>query len=337
MVADTAHPSSAIEGLRPLSLTRDLGQVLELIQVAFGENLDAESRHALQSMRLPTLLAPFVALLDSFNPPGEGFMPGFVWTHGEQIIGTASARRIYPFRRGWLISNVAVHPNWQGRGIGRALMQAAVDLAKRHNGAWIALQVREDNQAAHALYKSLGFQNVERVARRRHAPVAPSDKLRAGSLPDAVQAGLRPAGWTEGNALYRLARTMMPHDVLWADLLRRSLYQTGLWSQFIDRLHRRRRQWWLQNKPGHTPEAAVGIEIESRNPWHRLRLLISPQAQSQALASSLLRFALHQLAHAAPLPVEIEHLVSDSATQSALTEADFEPLYTLIHMRLGLE
>jgi len=335
-----------------------LGQVLELIQVAFGENLDAESRHALQSMQLPTLLAPFVALLDSFNPPGEGFMPGFVWTHGGQVIGTASARRIYPFRRGWLISNVAVHPNWQGRGIGRALLQAAVDLAKRHDGAWIALQVREDNRAAHALYKSLGFQNVERVARRRHAPVAPFDKppwpspalrlrarasegkreqVRAGSLPDAVQAGLRPAGWTEGNALYRLARTMMPHDVLWADLLRRSLYQTGPWNQFIDRLHRRCRQWWVQDMPGRTLEAAVGIEIESRNPWHRLRLLISPQAQSQALASNMMRFALHQLAYAAPLPVEIEHLVSDSATQSALTEAGFEPLYTLIHMRLDLE
>jgi hypothetical protein len=128
----------------------------------------------------------------------------------------------------------------------------------------------------------------------------------------------------------------MPHDVLWVDLLRRNLYQTGPWSQLLDRLRRRRCQWWVQDKPGSTLEAAVGIEIESRNPWHRLRLLVSPRVQSQTLASHLIDFALHQLAQAPPQSIEIEHLMSDTATQSALSQAGFEPLYTLIHMRLDL-
>jgi ribosomal protein S18 acetylase RimI-like enzyme len=330
VVADTVHRQPATDGLRLLKLARDWRQVIELIEIAFGENLDAEAWRTLQGMRLPVLLAPLIGLVDSLSPPGEGAMPGFVWIEGGRVVGTASARRLHAFRHRWLISNVAVHPDWQGRGIGRALLEASLDLAADLGGAWAVLQVRDDNVAARRLYESLGFKQVGEVLRLRRAGT------RVRSAPAPV-AGLRPARWSDGNALFRLARALTPHDVLWADAMNRGLYQTGPASRLAGRLQGYRRHWWVRAQAGYGLKAAVGVEVDARNPWHRLRLLILPEAQDQQLASGLIAFGLAQLADARPLPVEIEHPASDAATHSALTQAGFEPLYALVHMRLDLK
>ena len=339
MVADTVRRGSAADGLQPLNLARHWRQVLTLIEVAFGEDLDVEARRALNSMRLPPLLAPLIGLLDSLAPPGEGMMPGFVWLEGGRVVGTASARRVQALNRGWLISNVAVHPDWQGRGIGRVLLEAAVDYAEDYGGRWVVLQVRGGNTVARRLYESVGFKKVGEMVRLHKTEI----EKQAGVLRPA---GLRPAGWSEGSALSRLARTLTRHDVLWADVLKRELYQTGPLSHLTARLKGQRRQWWVQEKrrsggsiqwEGSGLEAAVGIEVDRRNPWHRLRLLIAPQAQDEQLAAKLIGFGLRQLADAPPLPVEIEHPRDDKATQAALVEAGFDQVYSLMHMRLDLE
>lgn len=330
MVADTARRNPAADGLRPLSLARDWRQVLALIETAFGEALDAESRRALRGMRLPPLLPPLIGLLDSLSPPGEGMMPGFVWVKGGRVVGTASVRRVQPFSRGWLISNFAVHPDQQGQGIGRALLEAALEFAEEHGGVWVILQVRDNNQVARRLYESLGFQVIGQVTRLRKVG-------REGMAGPTFTEGLRPARWSEGSALFRLARALVSHNVLWADTMNRDLYQTGPLSRLAGRLRGYRRQWWVRDEPGHTLKAAVGIEVDARNPWHRLRLLILPEAQDEQLASQFIAWGLARLAAARPLPIEIEHLASDQATRAALTQAGFEPLFALIHMRLGLK
>ncbi len=61
---------------------------------------------------------------------------------------------------------IAVHDQWQGRGIGTALVRAAVDLADR----WLNLRRLEltayaDNERALKLYRKFGFE-VEGLLRR---------------------------------------------------------------------------------------------------------------------------------------------------------------------------
>jgi ribosomal protein S18 acetylase RimI-like enzyme len=338
VVADTVHRRASTDGLRPLSLVRDWQQVLNLIEVAFGNALDAEARRALHSMRLPVLLAPLIGFLDSLSPPGEGVMPGFVWVEGGRIVGTAAVRRVHPFRNGWLISNVAVHPDMQGRGIGRALMEASVDLATYHGGEWVVLQVRDDNLAAKRLYESLGFQKVGGVVRLRKVALDKAVTLE-GEAEERTAATrvIRRARWSEGTDLLRLARTLTPYDMLWTDALNRDLYQTGPWSRLAAHLHGGRRQWWMADRPSGLPRAAVGVEVDPRNPWHRLRLLILPEAQDQGLATDLVVFGLAQLTNDNPLPVEIEHPASDEATQAALAGTGFESIHALVHMRLNLK
>lgn len=54
---------------------------------------------------------------------------------------------------------MAVHEEWQGKGIGTALMQAMVDLAdKWMNLTRLELEVYTDNEPALRLYKKFGFE-----------------------------------------------------------------------------------------------------------------------------------------------------------------------------------
>lgn len=61
---------------------------------------------------------------------------------------------------------MVVHDDWQGKGVGSALMQAAVDMADKWlNLTRLELQVYTDNVPALALYKKFGFE-IEGTARQ---------------------------------------------------------------------------------------------------------------------------------------------------------------------------
>jgi ribosomal-protein-alanine N-acetyltransferase len=56
------------------------------------------------------------------------------------------------------IANIAIHPAWMRRGIGMRLMQNCMDCCDGFS--WIGLEVRRSNNAARALYRKLGFQEI---------------------------------------------------------------------------------------------------------------------------------------------------------------------------------
>ncbi len=58
------------------------------------------------------------------------------------------------------VGNVAVLPEAQGRGIGRAVMAALVAEARRRGMVRATLEVRPSNERALALYESFGFRTI---------------------------------------------------------------------------------------------------------------------------------------------------------------------------------
>ncbi len=58
------------------------------------------------------------------------------------------------------ITNVAVHPDYRSRGVGRRLLDAITELAVRKGARRLTLEVRKSNLRAQSLYQSLGFQGV---------------------------------------------------------------------------------------------------------------------------------------------------------------------------------
>lgn len=72
--------------------------------------------------------------------------------------------RIAGYAGAWIVlgeayvTNVAVHPDFRRRGLGRALMQQLIEHAAALDAPDMTLEVRISNQPAIALYESLGFE-----------------------------------------------------------------------------------------------------------------------------------------------------------------------------------
>lgn len=62
------------------------------------------------------------------------------------------------------LASLAVDPDWRGRGLGRALMAAAVAQARRAHSRWLELDVDVDNRPARALYARFGFAPLARFS-----------------------------------------------------------------------------------------------------------------------------------------------------------------------------
>jgi ribosomal protein S18 acetylase RimI-like enzyme len=64
----------------------------------------------------------------------------------------------------WHVTGLAVDPECEGRGVGHALMEALIELARQRGGRRMTLRVFAPNERARRLYERLGFE-VEGVLR----------------------------------------------------------------------------------------------------------------------------------------------------------------------------
>lgn len=89
-----------------------------------------------------------------------------VATEGAEIIGYAGLLVPGPEAD---VQTVAVAPAAQGKGVGRALLDALLDRAHERGATSLLLEVRADNPAAIALYERRGFERIA-VRRRYYQP-----------------------------------------------------------------------------------------------------------------------------------------------------------------------
>uniref|UniRef100_A0A182T1A1 N-acetyltransferase domain-containing protein n=1 Tax=Anopheles maculatus TaxID=74869 RepID=A0A182T1A1_9DIPT len=66
--------------------------------------------------------------------------------------------------------NLAIHPSWQRRGLGRTLLAALIAQLEARGVVTLWLEVRASNRGAIALYEALGFNEV--TVRRNYYPAA---------------------------------------------------------------------------------------------------------------------------------------------------------------------
>lgn len=86
--------------------------------------------------------------------------------HQEEALA-ASVMTGFDGHRGW-VYYLAVAPDFQKRGLGRKMMEAAEHWLRERNAPKIQLMVRDDNEAAIGFYKALGYdvQPVVTIGRR---------------------------------------------------------------------------------------------------------------------------------------------------------------------------
>jgi [ribosomal protein S18]-alanine N-acetyltransferase len=73
------------------------------------------------------------------------------------------------------LGNVAVDVEWRNRGVGRRLVEAALERARARQAEECFLEVRESNRTAQSLYEKCGFRSIGR--RRRYYSNPTEDAL----------------------------------------------------------------------------------------------------------------------------------------------------------------
>ena len=90
------------------------------------------------------------------NPAGI-----LVFENDGEVAGYVSCRFHPRTRIGW-IPNLAVHPDHQGKAIGRQLMEAAFDYLRGAGMQLVRIETLEQNERCCTWYPALGFREVAR-------------------------------------------------------------------------------------------------------------------------------------------------------------------------------
>lgn len=75
------------------------------------------------------------------------------------------------------VLSIAVAPDWQRAGLGAMLMEGLARASRKGEARRIFLEVAEDNTAALALYRRLGFEETGRRKKYYHRPDGAIDAL----------------------------------------------------------------------------------------------------------------------------------------------------------------
>lgn len=122
---------------------------------------------------------PQVVGVAGFRSPSGGFM-SFSQPHLVAVYGNWGGLWRSAVLRGlagdvdnsrFLIDGLAVHPDWQGKGVGSALIDALAAEARARGYDRLRLDVADHNIRARALYERLGFGVVGHQRLRLLAPV----------------------------------------------------------------------------------------------------------------------------------------------------------------------
>lgn len=87
----------------------------------------------------------------------------------KNIIGTVAIRIIDKDNQIVELKRMFVSPEYQGRGYGRLLIEHAITYSQEHHYHKMRLDTRKQFSAAQHLYRSVGFQEIDRYNDNEHA------------------------------------------------------------------------------------------------------------------------------------------------------------------------
>jgi len=324
-LADVTIPPAGRGCLRPVQAGRDLLAVADLVELCFKDSLDQDGRSYLKQIRQAAQDNEIWHWAATAAEAVNGLpISGYVWEEKGVIVGNLS---LIPLRslgqRMFLIANVAVHPDFRGRGIGRMLTATALDYVQRRGIKYAWLQVRHDNPPAIHIYQSLGF--TERARRTAWSSVP-------GPLEAAAQGGgilvQRSAAYWELQS--RWLERLYPAELRWHLPLNLGLLQPGLWGS-LQRFFSLEypAQWAIEQN--RVLQGVLSSHLEGGHA-HTLWLAAPPEGELNVTAIHALLAAARQ--HSSVRRVFTLNLPAGYAA-GALQAAGFKEQQTLIWMRVA--
>jgi ribosomal protein S18 acetylase RimI-like enzyme len=321
-------------GLRPVEPSRDLTKVARLIQTAFADDLDRSGYSMLREMRNVGRLGPLLWWFEQGQTGLSDLLAGFVWVEDDQVVGNVTISQVSPNSHRWIISNVAVAPSYRGRGIARALMQAAMDFIASRHGKIVSLQVRDDNAVALHIYRSIGFHDVFGTSYLRHNSLPAVKPLALNA--DGMQ--LRRFEATDSQLAFQLACAATPEAVQSEQPIRSSRYALAFETRLAD---------WFKELVGSGPPLRLVVENHSRldamvtaepSAWHSegsITLIVHPSARGM-VEKELVSHALSHLRRWSQDVAVTRHPTYHPEGMAAFTSFGFREERTLLWMKCEL-
>ncbi len=267
MVAQSIRVGSVTHHIRPFSMQRDLADLADLIEAAFGDDLATTGSRMVEEMRQMAMMGPLLHLARVAVPP----MRGYVWVHEGRVVGNVTLARERTDQ--WTLSNIAVDPDMRGRGIAGHLVDIAVEHVRQRGGTQIVLQVRTDQPVARSLYARRGFRTYDTVHEvhlsRSHWPVI----LRAS---DPMIRQLR---WSDQSRLREMVIENMPPSARAYRGLSEPDRLGGVWGRVRDALQilsEQRDRIALVAAPDREPVGLISLTLRRMARWHKLELHVLP-------------------------------------------------------------
>ncbi len=311
--------------LRPLNILRDLPQVADLIELCFASTIDDEGQSYLEQMRRASRDNEFLRwagrVVDTTSMP----LSGFVWEENGRIVGNASlVYQNFGARKIAMIANVATHPDYRRRGIGRALTEGAMTHARNRGARELWLHVRDDNPTAIRIYEELGFRDRGRRTTYYSRPGTPlSSVLTQGARSRVIVTQPRRRDWSLQHAwLYRAH----PRELSWYSRWDWDRLSPDVWNWLYRNLVEFNIRQWAAIRDGKLLATVSWVpNIHTNN---MLWLATEPQGDAEGLRMAL-EAARWDLSHYRRLTIEYPA----GEMVEAIRSAGFEPYRTLIWMR----
>jgi ribosomal protein S18 acetylase RimI-like enzyme len=226
---------SPFDGPRRIRCPQDVPAVAGLLFICFSSALDSSARQMLQQVHWiasqGAVSWKLTSLLGAVNQ--EEWKHSVVWLEGGRLVANVTLTPRARQEREWLLSNVAVHPDYRRRGIGRELVRFALAEVRALGGRQVYLQVDVENRSAANIYRDLGFQDIGCRATWFLPAGRKAGRRLEGSCVDSVRvAPRRDAEWADE---FKLLEECTPSGLVWNSPLRAGRIRPSFWRS-MDRL-----------------------------------------------------------------------------------------------------
>lgn len=330
-VSVSTNSAETADGPRPVNLRTDLGPLADLIELAFASSMDSSGRAAIDEMRALSRISAGQGLLANLNGLAVGIRLGYVWVAEGKLVGNVS---VYPadwpssLGRTWIIANVAVHPEYQRRGIARRLMQNTMNMIRQRGGTRAILQVDHDNAPARHLYHSLGFVDERGwTTWRRSSSAFVPPPLHEQSV---FITRRQPADWQQEYALAKRLRPFERGGMGWQRPLHPRLFRKSFVQRILDWINLRSvERLAIHSTDGSRILGALWIERGFAVTNTQLTLMVDP-TYAGLYDDALIGTAVRRYQKS---PLMVEHPMDETLATPVLEHYRFHPRRSVIHMR----
>ncbi len=306
---------------------RDFEGIKEIFELSFTEEYQQREVDIVRKIEKIESVYPLVKLLSLFPNPYQHLFTVHVAESEGEIAGMAQMSPRNHSQTRWHVDNIAVHPNFRGKGIAQTLLNETFAWYSKRGAMRFTLEVDTSNAPAIKLYEKLAFRRYSSLYYYKMPPRTLA-QYREMDSPE-VHPGLRERKASDTEAIWELYQSTIPpyirvvDDRSPADFALTPMQQGTEWLKKSlkrsETIH-----WVVEDSQRGCLAAHLDMYAQLRNLPHVIQLTLSPGYGD--LAEPLLKFALQQLAKVSINPVLIGAYEPQRAKLDAIKSLGFKKL-----------